>query len=367
MGLGADHREDLVDRIYEAAVVPELWPDVLADLTKVGDGAYANLFVLKDGNLRSVGTPEADTVIADYIALARPELNTRITRVLRQPPRTGFWTDFEIFSEDEISREPFYRDFLHPRGYGWVAATLATVPTGELLSVSVERHHHRGHYERPAVDRLDLLSSHLSRAGMLAARLGLERAHAMADAMNAIGLPAAVLRFNGRPLAMNALFEKLLPDVVHDRRERLALLAAGADTLFADALASLRRGARNEAVWSIPLAAGEQRPPMIVHIVPILGAAQDIFAQAASIVVVTPVEPAQVPQAEVLQGLFDLTPAESRVARGIGEGRTVEDLAGALALSRETVRSQLKVVLAKAGLSRQAELVSLLARHLPQH
>jgi DNA-binding CsgD family transcriptional regulator len=62
-----------------------------------------------------------------------------------------------------------------------------------------------------------------------------------------------------------------------------------------------------------------------------------------------------------LQGLFDLTPAEARVARGVGLAQPLDALASAQGVTYETVRSHLKQVLAKPGLSRQAELVSLLA------
>ncbi len=76
----------------------------------------------------------------------------------------------------------------------------------------------------------------------------------------------------------------------------------------------------------------------------------------------TLVVPAEVPTAKVLQGLFDPTPAEARVARGIGEGRTVEAIAGRFRhLPRDRAQIQLKVVLAKTGLGRQVELAGLLA------
>jgi DNA-binding CsgD family transcriptional regulator len=63
----------------------------------------------------------------------------------------------------------------------------------------------------------------------------------------------------------------------------------------------------------------------------------------------------------VLQGLFDLTPVEARVARGIAERQTVAAMALAFGTSRATVRTQLRAVLAKTGLRRQAELANLLA------
>jgi DNA-binding CsgD family transcriptional regulator len=95
--------------------------------------------------------------------------------------------------------------------------------------------------------------------------------------------------------------------------------------------------------------------------VPVSGAAHDVFSQSAMLLLITPVDRAAVPTAEVLQGLFDLTPAEARVARGVGLAQSIDALAIAQGVSRETVRSQLKQVLAKTGLGRQAELVSLLA------
>jgi hypothetical protein len=133
-----DSYTNLVDQIYEAALIADVWPDVLAKLTDVGDGAFASLFVLKDGDdLRWVGTPAADLLMSDYVSLDQPELNTRIPRWLRNMA-LGFITDLEIFTECEIANEPFYRDFLHPRGYGWVAATGVLMPSGEIVSVSVK-------------------------------------------------------------------------------------------------------------------------------------------------------------------------------------------------------------------------------------
>ena len=68
------------------------------------------------------------------------------------------------------------------------------------------------------------------------------------------------------------------------------------------------------------------------------------------------------PDADIISALFDLTPAEARVARGIGQGNSVKDMALQLKVSNETVRTQLKRALAKTSTSRQGELISLLTR-----
>ena len=100
---------------------------------------------------------------------------------------------------------------------------------------------------------------------------------------------------------------------------------------------------------------------MILHLIPIKRAANDIFSGVTAIFVVTPVVPAEVPTAEVLQGLFDLTPAEARVARAVAGSETIETIAKAFGVSKGTVRNQLKAVFAKTGVARQTDLARLLS------
>jgi DNA-binding NarL/FixJ family response regulator len=58
--------------------------------------------------------------------------------------------------------------------------------------------------------------------------------------------------------------------------------------------------------------------------------------------------------------LFDLTPAEARVARGLAAGQTVKGMAADSSTSANTVRTHVNAVLTKTGYSRQADVVALL-------
>jgi DNA-binding CsgD family transcriptional regulator len=178
--------------------------------------------------------------------------------------------------------------------------------------------------------------------------------------LQALGLPGAMLRGPGGVFAANGRFDALMPSLFQDRTQRVTVMDVAADALLAEALGSLSL-ANSRTVNSLPVAATAGHVPMVLHVIPVRGSARDIFTQATALLVVTPVDRAAVPTAEVLQGLFDLTPAEARVARGIGQAETIDTLADATGVNRETVRSQLKAVLSKTGLSRQQELVSLLA------
>ena len=68
----------------------------------------------------------------------------------------------------------------------------------------------------------------------------------------------------------------------------------------------------------------------------------------------------QAPPVELVQSLFDLTPAEARVARSLAAGKTVADIASAGGVSRNTIVEHLGRVMEKTGCHRQAEVVALL-------
>jgi DNA-binding CsgD family transcriptional regulator len=66
------------------------------------------------------------------------------------------------------------------------------------------------------------------------------------------------------------------------------------------------------------------------------------------------------PQPQLMRQLFDLTPAESKVALALCQGDTPTQIAERLGVAISTVRSHLKIIFSKTGATRQADLVRLL-------
>ncbi|MFT3801348.1 MAG: LuxR C-terminal-related transcriptional regulator [Burkholderiaceae bacterium] len=62
----------------------------------------------------------------------------------------------------------------------------------------------------------------------------------------------------------------------------------------------------------------------------------------------------------MVQNVFNLTPAEAKVAVSIARGDTVTTIATDRRVSINTVKVQLHAALQKIGLNRQAELAGLL-------
>lgn len=65
---------------------------------------------------------------------------------------------------------------------------------------------------------------------------------------------------------------------------------------------------------------------------------------------------------DVLQSLFDLTPAEARITLALANGQSLGTIAQSHEATLQTVRKQLKLIFAKTGTSRQAQLVTLVLR-----
>jgi DNA-binding CsgD family transcriptional regulator len=184
-------------------------------------------------------------------------------------------------------------------------------------------------------------------------------ARAAVDAFGLIGLPAAVLSSSHQLVAANDPMEKLIPHVVQDRPSRIGLANRRADAMLAQSLLQMWNHPAGQAL-SVPVAATRELPASIVRVIPVRGAGYDMFAAASCMLTITSVSRPEIASAQIIQDLFNLTPAEARVARGIAAGKTVHDLADEAGLASGTVRQQLKSVFSKTGVSRQADLVGLL-------
>jgi len=348
---------DVLDRIYEAAVLPQFWPDALARVNRLSNIDGGALFVASDKDVRWTATPAFSETVAAFIDEGHMPGNARNGRALALK-HAGFVTDQELFTPEELDREPLFTEFLRPRGWGWAAGTVILMPTGEVLTFHFENQFQRGSVDQRSVKLLDELRPHLARSALLSCRLQLEKLQASLSGIEMLGYPAAVLG-GGRVLAANSGFDKLSSVVVAKAHGRFALRNASASGLVQQALEQIRSGHRSPR--SIAVTGGDEHPSFIFHVIPIRRSAHDLFLGSEAFLVATPVGRPKAPPFEVLNALFDLTPGEARVTRLLTSGLSTAEIAKASKLSVETVRAYIKSVLRKSGMNRQAELVGFLS------
>lgn len=350
---------ELVASIYEAGAIPERWPDVLHRLALTAGAQAAALVAVSPGNsIRAIPSQRYAEGFQAFAAKAHLYDNPRPRRSLEIWPG-GFVTDLEVCTPEELAVDLIYEDYLRPYGLAHTSGTVIPVPGGDLLTFDVSREPGPGPFTRADMQILDQYRPHLARAALMASRLGLERARAASEAMEAIGLPCASIAADGTVMAANGLFEALAPRIVFTAHGKAAIADRPANQLFGRALQDIASDS-TAVPRSIPLAARDDGPAMIVHVVPIRREAHDVFTASVAMLIVATVTALEMPSTGLLHGLFDLTPAETRIAQALVNGRRLGELASQTGVSVETLRTQLKSVMGKTGTRRQVDLVRLL-------
>ena len=101
-------------------------------------------------------------------------------------------------------------------------------------------------------------------------------------------------------------------------------------------------------------------PPFMVHVKPVSVRQVDFGARSVAALVLL-IEPGRLPRLDpdLVATTLGLTPAESRVAVWLAEGRTVREIVVATGRKENTIRWHLRQICSKLAISRQADLVRL--------
>jgi DNA-binding CsgD family transcriptional regulator/PAS domain-containing protein len=365
----ADAFETVVQRFFEAAVVPERWPDALDTLAEAC-GAEAACAIPVSGLVPSafVCSHRGAEAFHDFVtSWSAPDLNTRMSRAMALVQRgwRGIITEHDAYSLEELARDPFHQEFILPHGLSSFAGAVVAQAPGIMLPISIERRIVEGPFLRDEVTLMNQLFTQVQTAGDLAVRIGMAATARVADAMGATGHPAALLGRDGRILHMNARFELLLGESLHVRTGRLHAGQGEAERALVAAIdRALRHDGRiREPFTAVVLPRRAGLRPLLAQVVPVVGLAHDILHLVAAIVTLTDLGAVETPPAAaLLEQAFGLTPAEARLAAKLAGGATLPEISASERVSRETLRSRLKAIFDKTGTSRQAELVLLLSK-----
>lgn len=350
---------DAVAMLYEAAAVPEVWPTAIARLAQIAGCTGGLLFAHSNQGTNWVACKEFAPVFERFMEQGWMNRNARMAGLLAHGG-TGFVTDHDLFQDEALADTAMYRDFLYPEGYGWGTATHVRSSSGDNIVFTLERKFDLGPVARREVEVLDSIRPHLARAAVLASKLQMQRAQASLDSFERAGSPAALVGARGNVMATNPGFETLLKQVLIRAWDRIALDDERANALLQKALSELALDRLGD-IRSIPIPRKDDSPAFIIHVLPIRRQALDIFSRAQAMLVVTVSGRALRIEASLLCELYDLTRGEAAVATRILDGRSINEIAVERRVSRETVRSQVKNVLAKTGCQSQADFIRRLA------
>jgi DNA-binding CsgD family transcriptional regulator/PAS domain-containing protein len=361
---------DVVDLLYTAALQTQLWPQALHELAHaLGAIGTVVLPISTRGPRGTLVSPEMRESEADYHRRWWCH-DTRVARVEARHLSRGVFSEADLFSAEELKRDPFRQEFLRSYGMGDFAAQIVSPLPKLVVSISVQRALSGGPFEPSELQLLASLGRHAARAVTISLRLTAARADekTLLGALARLECGAVVIDDRGRVVFMNAAAECAMGDGLSTAKCELRAASPQHQPLLDRLIAAVCGGTDGPALGPIALPRPSGKLPLLLQAIPLrpLDRSDEIdrllFAlPTALIMIVDPEQEHEHSPIEALR-LLGLTQAEARIAALVGAGHSRREAAEALAISEWTAREALKRVFSKLAISRQSELVKLVHR-----
>ena len=367
--------DELIGQIYQAALQPELWLSVLADIRDTLDASAFSLF--------SLGTEAGQA----------PELFTHNIDPEWSKDYREYWWQHDLWVQGAASQglvkpgitlsgsmliDP--KAFLKSR---WFNEALRQQELGDLLTttlwsqdkpnpkfvLSFYRTPKSRRFEEKEIEQLHLVSRHLQRSLALTFHGSqrdneLRQSHAIIDGITE---PLLILNDQGKVVSLNNPAEKLLArrerQIVHLKGNRVIGLGRLARPSLADTFQIARNNMGQHVSIAFVFEADNHHQQA--------GSARLIKLPSPTLSMIGPqhearfmllIDPAEIPSKETLgalAGLFGLTRAEVSVLALLVEDNPPLMIAEQLGISLPTVRSHLQHIRQKTGTRRISDLMRL--------
>lgn len=348
----------------DLVIEPALWPTMLEHLSTTAGAMGAALLRSDVRTPDNPRTASMDENVKNYFATGWHTRDTLSERGFPLFARgKAVISDQDVATADEMRRLDFYNEIFIPFGFRWFAGIgFKAGPT--VWAVVILRSPQQGPFEQHEKTVLGQLAPRLSATATLSRAVGGTALSATTGALHLVGQPALALDRLGFVLDLNAGAERLFDDEFYVSNDRRVIVrdqkAASALAAFID---QLRTTPNAEMPPVAPIVVRRSfKPPLVVRILPVVGAARSPFLGARVLLTFSSIEPKRVPDAELISDMFGLTRAEAIVAAMVLRGKSLAAIADKRGIARVTVRNQMRAILAKTGTHRQSELVALLSR-----
>lgn len=372
VALARDTWSATVAAIYDAAVDPNSWADVLNMLCEQLDCELAVMGLMQ--------LPQAELTLSASVGVDRrwrDKLEIMGHEVLQ------FWggTDQIVshpLSEPLVlsalnpgalepgSSDPFYNRYAEPLGFTEVVSILLGRETNWFGAVSFARLHVPARLTRDQMEILRLIAPHLQRAAAINQLLNVQTlaAATFKAVLDSLSFPTMVIDSCNMVLFANSAARRMFgrSDPLLLRGNRLAVREPRARQALESAISHAVSGQSelSRDHFGVGLRAADGRAHA-VHVIPLVGGdlRPMLLPGGAAVIFLMPADDAPALPSDLLGSLFGLSSAESIVFEWIASGASVAATADSLGVARSTIRTHLNRIFEKTDVHRQSDLVAL--------
>lgn len=353
---------DLLATIYDASTNAHDWSLALTAINNYFNASGSFMIRSKDilfsKNLEWASSDKISSIINEYVNSGwyrRDYFNSE----LQNKGKFRTFSDFGLMLSSADSNHLNHKDLFAMHNIAQSVGSMMFLPDGGIVIFRMLYEEGGVGLTRALRRDLEHLLPHLDRSVRISAQMPLSYARTTTMAIQGMGSPVALVGRDGCILSASEDMERILLGLTATRTiGRLTLANQAVQKIF-DSVISAAISGPMPIGRSVPLRVSGL-PPLVLHSVPIESDIRTLFPLPAAVLTLTPIGTVSAPPPSLLQALFGLTPAESRLAQGLAEVRSLEALSEQWGVSRETLRTQLRSIFAKTGTNRQAELASIL-------
>jgi len=359
----------IVGEIYDTALESSRWPMVLAKIAKFVGGQAAVLFS-KDAVSKSGDVYYQAGIDPCYVQLYS-ETYWKFDPVVRLADcGIGQIVSVpDLVPYDEFRTGRFYREWAEPQGWVDAANAVLEKTMTSCAYLTVVRNAASGMVDDEMRRRMKLIVPHVRRAVRTGKMIDLRQAEAatFADILDGLSPAVILVDAHGHIVHGNAASQPVLEkgDFLRSVQGRLTATDTGVDEALHGAIvaasAEVEGGGKGAAV---PLTGSSGSDRYVAHVLPlVVGERRKAGATSTAVAAlfVRKAELETTPPSEVIGKTYKLTPTELRVLRAIVNVGGVRQVAGNLGVADTTVKTHLGRLFEKTGVSRQADLVKLVA------
>lgn len=289
-----------------------------------------------------------------------PEFNPRVKAGFAAPALQVL-AEADFLTPDEHKHHPHYREFACPWDIPFICLTVLERTENLLIGLSVVRSERDGHINSEQRRAFASIAPHVRAAVRTQMALENKGPALLAGALEALSIAAFVCDGTGSVRAMTPSAEALAGDgrTLRLKQGRLQAQSHEATRALENAIGAATKGLVRPAhpVMKTVLIRSEQAP-LVLEVVSLPRRECEFGFPVRALVVVRGPRNTQARKMAILQTAYRLTPAEVEIALQIADGRTAEAIAASRGVAIGTVRSQLKAIFPKLGVTRQLELVA---------
>jgi DNA-binding CsgD family transcriptional regulator len=376
------HYDQLVGLIYQGALEDQPWQSALPALREALDAQVVSL-VLRPPSANDQGVilncvrqeqgPTSGQSIAgspgDWEVSAYREQFFALDPFVNLPVDKVIALE-DILPDRELMKSDYYLHYLQPIDLFRILGVDTAEPGGMLARLRFSRRRSEPKFQPRDRQLLTLITPHLRRAIQIYAKLNRTTSErdVYAGAVNQLSVATIILDEQGRLLNANAVARVLLEDKdgLKLRDQRLHIEGRDINKELQQALAIIIQAQQSgEAAvvraLRIPRTAGRSDLGLVIRPVPTSQWSEGQSSPCAAVFISDP-DLQDSDSQKILAELFELTPAEAKLAMLLARGLSLADVSTEQNISQHTARAQLKSIFAKTGVSRQAELVRLVLK-----